>query len=118
MKKVLLVVMLGFILSCNSQDTVSVKSGRPALIREGFLSKNSYEILCYGFPKDELQGIQRAQSAKRAAILNAYYFTKQRFNDTVKPDMDGKIKKITVDDDYAVIHFIINKKNLKTRLLK
>ncbi len=108
------ILMLIFV-AC-SGDTVKSVQSIPNLVSEKFTSDTEYEIVCTGFPKEGLSGVQKEESAKRAAILNAYYFTKNRFDDTVKPDMDGKISKFTMYEDYAEIKYIISKSNLKKRL--
>ena len=104
-------------ISCFKNDVKNVQN-IPTLVKEGFISNNEYEIVCIGFPKEGLQGIQKEESAKRAAILNAYYYAGTRFDDTVKPDVDGKVKKIVVSDEYATIYYIISKKNLKSKFKK
>lgn len=118
MKKLLVASLLFIIASCNSSNDIKVTSGTPALIREGFIEKDKYEVLCYGFPQKGLTGIAKRQSSQRAAILNAYYYIKVKFNDSVLPDRDGRVIKMTDTDDYAIVHYVIKKRNLKSRLLK
>lgn len=104
-------------LSCSGDPVKSVQSV-PSLISEKFISDTEYEIVCIGYPKEGLKGIQKEESAKRAALLNAYYFSKNRFDETVNPDQDGKVAKLTMFDDYAEINYVLTKSNLKKRLKK
>jgi len=120
MKKLFLaivIVPLIYVASCSNGD-VKVGSSVPTLIKEGFLNDNEYEIVCIGFPKEGLSGIQKEESAKRAALLNAYYYAGVRFDSTVAPDKDGSVKKMEISDDYATVYYIIKKENLKSRLKK
>ena len=115
-KSFILIVSLLFIASC-SGSKISVSS-TPNLIIEGFISDTEYEIVCLGIPKSGLSGIQKEESAKRAALLNAYYYVKNRFDETVSPDMDGKISKFVMHDDHGELSYIIKKSNLKKRVKK
>lgn len=113
-KLIIMVVSLLIIASCSS-DNMNVKS-IPALIKEGFISDTEYEIVCLGFPKAGLTGFPKEESAKRAALLNAYYFTKNKFDDTVIPDKDGEIADFKMVDDHGELRYIITKSNLKKRV--
>lgn len=120
MKKISVSAILFFLLvfiSCTVDPVKNVQSV-PNLISEKFISDTEYEIVCIGYPKEGLKGIQKEESSKRAALLNAYYFTRNRFDDTVLPDVDGKTEKLTVYDDYAEIKYIIKKSDLKKRIKK
>jgi len=103
--------------SCSVEPNLNVKS-IPSLVSEKFISETEYEIVCLGFPKEGLKGVQKEESAKRAALLNAYYYSKNRFDDTVNPDQDGKTVKLTMFDDHAELKYVISKSNLKNRLRK
>jgi len=111
------ILSLLIILSCSAEPGLNVKS-TPNLIKEGFISDTEYEIICIGMPKDGLTGLQKEESSKRAALLNAYYYTKIKFDDTVNPDKDGKTEKMTVMDDHAELKYVITKSNLKKRIRK
>jgi hypothetical protein len=110
------VVISMLIFAACSGDTVKSVQSVPNLISEKFISDTEYEIVCTGLPKEGLTGIQKEESAKRAAILNAYYFSNNRFDETVRPDVDGKVAKLTMHENYAEIKYIITKSNLKKRL--
>lgn len=102
------------IVSCSSGPDVNVQS-IPSLISEDFISSDTYEVVCKGFPKQGLEGAQKDESAKRAALLNAYYFVQSRFDSTVQPDKDGRTVKYEVQDDFAVIYYRVQKSDLKKR---
>ena len=87
--------------SCSSGEQVNVQS-LPSLISEEFVSDDIYEVVCRGFPKQGLSGVQKDESARRAALLNAYYFVRARFDDTVQPDRDGSVVKYDVQDEFTV----------------
>jgi len=113
----LIILSLFIISSCSTGSDNNVKS-IPTLISEKFISDTEYEIVCIGLPKEGLEGLQKEESAKRAALLSAYYYSKNRFDDTVKPDMDGRAKEFKMFDDHAELKYIITKSNLKKRLKK
>ena len=120
MKKIILAALifsLFIISSCSSDPGINVQA-LPGLISEGFTSDTEYEIVCIGYPKEGLTGVQKEESAKRAALLNAYYFSKNRFDETVDPDLDGKAQKFTMYDDRAELIYVITKNDLKKRLKK
>ena len=104
--------------ACTGQPKVA--GGAPTLedvlIRKGFVDDNSYRIVCRGYPQQGLEGIQKAESSKRGALLNAYYFVQTMFDDSVAPDKDGKAEKFEVMDDYAVVYYLLMKRGLKKRL--
>ena len=105
-------VFLAIFLSCSTGPDMNV-TALPSLIKEGFISNNEYEIVCMGYPKEGLTGAPREESAKRAAILSAYYFANERFGDTISPDQDGRIDNLTMYEGYCEIRYIIQKSNLK-----
>jgi hypothetical protein len=115
--KTLAIISLLMITSCSVDPGANVKSV-PSLISEKFTSDTEYEIVCIGYPKEGLTGIQKEESAKRAALLNAYFFSKNRFDDTVSPDQDGNAEKFTMFEDHAELKYVIKKSNLKKRLKK
>ncbi len=92
--------------------------GGSIVIRKGFRGYNAYLIVCKGYPKDGTSGLQRRETAKEAALMNAQFIARDIFNDTVDPVRDGIAKKFTVNDDFAIVHYEIQKKNLKLRLRK
>ncbi len=106
------------IISCSSDNNINSVQSVPTLISEGFISDSEYEIVCIGFPKPGLTGIQKDESSKRAAILNAYYFAKNRFDDSVNPDKDGRVVQMTVSADRAEVKYYIKKAGLKRRIKK
>ncbi|MBN1532516.1 MAG: hypothetical protein JXA20_07630 [Spirochaetes bacterium] len=97
-----------------------VKNGdgtdRTVLISKRFTSDSTYSFVCKGFPKEELTGPARMESAKRAALLNVYYYAQQIFDDTVAPDRDGRVEKYETGDDYATVYYEIRKQGLRRRL--
>lgn len=107
-------ILISTVLSCSSGDGMNVQS-IPSLISEEFTSNETYEVVCRGFPKQGLTGVQKEESAKRAALLNAYYFVQSRFDDTVKPDTDGIVVKYDVQDEYVIVYYRVTKSNLKKR---
>ncbi len=118
MKNIIITFLISsmlLLIAC-SGDTVKNVQSIPNLISEKFISDTEYEIVCIGLPKEGLKGVQKEESAKRAAILVAYYYSKNKFDDTVNPDQDGKIEKFTMFDDHAEIKYVITKSNLKKRV--
>ena len=105
-------ISLAASVSCSTAPDMNVKASH-ALVSERFISDTEYEIVCLGYPKDDLTGVQREESAKLAARLNAYYFINERFGDSVSPDRDGRTEKITMYDGYCEIKYVVKKANLK-----
>ncbi|MCX7677728.1 MAG: hypothetical protein N2316_00775 [Spirochaetes bacterium] len=88
------------------------------VIRQGFQGNNKYFIVCKGFPKAGTSGISKRETAKEAALLNAQMIAKEIFNETVDPVRNGLVKKFDVFDEYAIVYYVIEKKNLRKRLRK
>ncbi len=114
-----LLVLMVFVAVVAGCDQAGVTSGGPreSLISRGFIDDNTYKIVCRGYPLDGLKGIQKIESSKRAALLSAYYYIKETFNESVAPDKDGKTEKIEVTSDHAVLHYVVRKTGLK-RMVK
>ncbi len=106
----LFIILPLILISCDDSDN-------NILISKKFVDDNTYEIVCKGYPKGSLTGIAKVESSKRAALLNAYHFTRNAFGDKVKPDKEGTAEEYNINDNYAVITYVIKKKNLK-KLLK
>jgi hypothetical protein len=107
-----------FVTACSGQPRVA--GGAPSiedvLISRGFIDNNTYRIVCRGYPQGGLDGIQKIESSKRGALLNAYYFVQNIFDDSVAPDKDGRVEKFEVMSDYAIVHYVISKMGLKKRV--
>jgi hypothetical protein len=110
---ILSMLVVGFGCSKGNIDT-----DREVLISKGFVNDTSYSIVCKGYPKEDLSGVSRIESAKRAALLSAYYYVQQIFSDSVAPDKDGKVQNYEVGEDFAIIHYLIQKKGLRKMLNK
>ena len=118
MKNISVIIMfISMLLIASCSGGMNVGS-TPNLIKEGFISNTEYEIICLGIPKSGLSGIRKEESAKRAALLNAYFYTKNRFDETVIPDRDGEIAEFKMLEDYGELRYIIRKSNLKKRVKK
>jgi hypothetical protein len=111
MRKILFVFFMLplFFISCYESDG-------NVLISKKFIDDNTYEIICKGLPKASLTGVARIESSKRAALLNAYFFTRNMFGNSVIPDKEGTAEDFNIKDDYAVVTYVIRKKNLKKML--
>jgi hypothetical protein len=83
------------------------------LISKGFIDDNSYRVVCRGFPEEGLTGVERTESAKRAALLSAYAFIQAEFVDKVAPDRDGRAEKFEVGSDSTVVYYVVSKRGLK-----
>ncbi|MCP4135311.1 MAG: hypothetical protein GY754_30360 [bacterium] len=85
------------------------------LVKQNFRDDNTYIIVCKGFPMKGTSGIVKDSSAKRAARLNAYYFAKKIFDNSVDPGKYGDIEKTEKMDDHIVIHYVLEMKGLKNK---
>lgn len=112
---IILIIISAAFLCCHDDGAGTPGTGQP---KEGFISDSEYELVCTGYPKPGLTGVQKTESAKRAALLNAYYLIQQKFDDSVLPDRDGRIKTFTMFEDHGEMAYIVTKDNLKNRLKK
>ncbi len=119
-KALAIIAVVVFFTACTDQKLV--KSQAPSiedvLVNRGFIDNNTYRIVCKGYPQQGLEGIQKVESSKRAALLNAYYFVQNYFDDFVAPDRDGKAVKFDIFNDYAVVHYIVTKHGLRKKFKK
>lgn len=99
--------------SCRENDNLTMS--RPVLIEAKQLSQNEYLIKCAGYPKEDLEGIQKEESAKEAALLNAQMIAKGKFKsiDTVKL---GEIRKNIYNGSEAEIDYVIVYPDIKKYL--
>jgi hypothetical protein len=111
---VLFVIVTALLLTVSCDDK-SVKTSVPKepLISQGFVDDNTYRVVCRGFPLEGSTGIQMIESSKRAALLGAYYYIQNTFNESVAPDKDGKAEKFEYLSDHVVVHYVVQKKGLK-----
>lgn len=86
------------------------------LVYKKFKDNNTLLIACSGSVKEGTMGAARFESAKRAALMNVYYFIREDFDESLEPRRDGEIDRVDFGGDAAVVHFILRKKNLKGRL--
>ena len=105
-------------LSCSDKNGRKGPAFRESLISKGFVDDNTYRVVCRGFPLAGAEDVQKVESAKRAAILNAYAFIKSEFGDRVAPDREGKVEKMDIRDDHVILYFVIKKKRLRALQLK
>jgi len=96
-------------------DEKSAENGikKEPLISQGFVDDDTYKVVCRGYPLEGSTGIQKTESSKRAALLGAYYYIKNAFNESVAPDRDGKAEKFEFMSDHVVVHYVVQKKGLK-----
>ncbi|HPA63841.1 MAG TPA: hypothetical protein PLH15_01915 [Spirochaetota bacterium] len=109
----LAVSLLFFFVSCRENDNLTMS--RPVLIEAKQLSQNEYLIRCAGYPNDNLEGIQKEESAKEAALINAQMIAKGKFKsiDTVKL---GEIRKNIFNGSEAEIFYVIVYPDIKKYL--
>ena len=85
------------------------------LVKEKFLSKNSYLIVARGYPKEG--SARPVDSAKEAAVFNAQLLAQERFEgfDVI---VNGRAAKFTVRDDSVDVNYVLTYKNIKSYLKK
>lgn len=115
-KSLLILMVLAAMLAGCDQVGVKSEGPRETLISKGFVDDNTWKVVCRGYPLEDLKGIQRSESSKRAALLGAYYYIQETFNESVAPDRDGKTEKIEIMEDHAVLYYVVRKKGLKKML--
>jgi len=88
---------------------------RDVVIRKGCINRNSYLIVCKGYPREGLAGVQKDATAREAALINAQVIARDFFNDTVDPIRNGEAVKFEMKGEYAVVHYRVQKANLRAR---
>ncbi len=119
MKKIISIIAMSLALytGCSSNTPLFVQSN-PSFISEEFTSDDTYIIVCRGYAKPGLKGLAIRESAQEGARLSAYYFVMEKFDETVKPEVDGKVLKYEMEDNSAIVYFEVHKSNLKKRIKK
>ncbi|MBP7582946.1 MAG: hypothetical protein KBA61_02855 [Spirochaetes bacterium] len=87
------------------------------IIGKGFRNPNTYFIVCKGFPREGLENeIQRRGTAREAALINAQFFAREIFDDSVDVVRNGNAEKTEYFPGYAVVHYVIEQPGLSDRL--
>ncbi len=110
MKKFLFVVLAFAVLA----GGCARNTGGP-LVYKKFKDDHTLLIACRGNVKEGTIGVARFESAKRAALMNIYYFIRKDFGDSIDPRRDGSVKGVEFSGDAAVVHYVIKKKNIRSR---
>ncbi len=110
MKKIICLLSVVFLFSCFGPKDKDAKKN--IIINKGFEDENTFLVECRGFPKESLKGRARIESAKEAALINAQVFTRQLFDDSVDVIRNGTVKEFVIEDDHAVIHYVVKYKGL------
>jgi hypothetical protein len=103
-----IIIILSAVLSSFAQEEI--------LIRKYFRNRNTYVIVCKGFPNESLTGKPRIESAKEAALINAQIIARALFDDSVDVFRYGLVEKYRVYRDYAIVYYVIRLNNLRQRL--
>lgn len=86
------------------------------LIKSAFLDDTTYMIVCKGYPREGLEGVQAMETAKEAALLNAQMIAKDIFADSVDVVRQGIADRYDTADGYAVVTYIIKGPGLRRSL--
>ncbi|MCU0845930.1 MAG: hypothetical protein MUC76_13505 [Spirochaetes bacterium] len=86
------------------------------LIKNHFIDDTSYMIVCKGYPREGLEGVQAMETAKEAALMNAQMVAKDFFIDSVDVVRQGTVDRYDTADGYAVVTYIIKGSDLKRSL--
>lgn len=86
------------------------------LIKKYFRDDNTYVIVCKGFPREGITGIQAGETAKESALLNAQIIARESFNESVDVVKLGSIEKYDFRGNIAVIEYVIKAEGLKRSL--
>lgn len=106
MRKIILIfaVFSIIITACDSEFTVLVEAKQ--------ISDSEYLIVCNGKPKEGLTNdVQRAGTAKEAALLAAQYFAKEKLK-KINPT-SGTIRNYEFDGEIGTIYYVIEQKNIE-----
>ncbi len=115
MNKVLFALLMVSFISCFPKEGKDIKD---IIENKYFKNDNTYVIECKGFPKEDITGRARVETAKEAALMNAQFCARDIFDDSVDVVKNGTIGKYDYHDDYVVIHYIIKYNGLKKLIKK
>ncbi len=93
--------------------TITLFGKEKVLISKWFRNKNTYVIVCRGWPKESLTGKKRIESAKEAALINAQFIARDIFNKSVDVVKNGTIEKYKTYKNHVTIYYTVKKKGLK-----
>ena len=88
------------------------------LVKKEFINGNTYVIVCKGFPRVGLEGLQAVETAKEAALLNAQIIARETFNDSIDVVKGGSVEGYEVNEREvcAQIRYVIKAPGLKKNL--
>ncbi len=88
------------------------------LVKKDFINDNTYVIVCRGFPREGLEGLQAVETAKEAALLNAQIIAREIFNDSIDVVKGGSVEAYEVNERevYAQVRYVIKAPGLKKYL--
>lgn len=86
---------------------------KEVVINKTFRDDSTFVIECRGWPNERLKGRARIESAKEAALMNAQFTSRDLFDKSVDVVKLGTIENYTIEEDTAVIHYVIKKEGLR-----
>lgn len=105
---IFLLAILGFT-ACQSN-----LQKKDVLVKNTLLSKDKYLIVCKGYPGNNKVGkVQRIGLAKEAALVNAQVLARKFIRDDIDVIKHGVIRSIETYNDYVVLEYVIEFKNIK-----
>ncbi|HPO45683.1 MAG TPA: hypothetical protein PK875_07790 [Spirochaetota bacterium] len=87
------------------------------LIKKYFKDRDTFVIICKGYPKPGALGREAVGTAREAALLNAQTLAAGAFEPPVDVIKSGSVERYIDGKGYALIYYIVRHPNLK-RLLK
>lgn len=86
---------------------------KEVLVSSGFEDDDTFVIICKGKAMSGLNDVAAKESAKRAALMNAYYFARKEFGDDFSPDKEGVLDSFEFKNDVGIIKYVIKKEGLR-----
>ena len=114
MREVFLAIFALIMISGNCQE----KTKNDVIIKKWFKNNNTFVIVCKGYPKAGLKEPAKTESAKEAALINAQFFAKDLFTESVDVIKNGNVDKYQIKNEYVIIYYEIKASNLKKYLRK
>lgn len=130
MKKIILsmlLILLPSLFSTNSNkpsdpagltDLSYAEEKKDMIVKKFFLNSSTFVIVCKGWPKESLSGVERTESAKEAALMNAQFSSRDLFDSTVDVIKNGDAEKYEIFDGYVTVRYVIKKSQLKKHYKK
>ncbi len=97
----------------DDDDKKDVTEKKEMVEKKWFRNDNTFVIICKGWPKEDLSGTAKLESAKEAALINAQFTCRDLFDKSIDVVKGGTIEEYKIYDDYVTIQYMIKYPGLR-----